>query len=96
MHYTKPAHLFTSLTSWHSYDLDLPVLLDTSEDTFNTWGVKTLPTSFLLDAEGNIRYRVRGNPDWDDKDTIAVIEQLISEHTTKNELNIEPASEASK
>jgi len=74
----------------------LPVLLDTSQDTFNAWGVKTLPTSFLIDAEGNIRYRIRGNPDWDDKNTIAVIEQLISEQTTKNKLIIEPASEASK
>ena len=75
----------------------LPVLLDTSEDTFNAWDVKTLPTSFLLDAEGNIRYRVRGNPDWDDKDTIAVIEQLISEQTTKNQhLKTNPPYEASK
>ena len=66
-------------------NFNLPVLLDTSQDTFNAWGVKTLPTSFLIDAEGNIRYRIRGNPEWKNKNTIAVIEQLISEHTTKNE-----------
>ncbi|RKZ69882.1 MAG: hypothetical protein DRQ44_02250 [Gammaproteobacteria bacterium] len=66
-------------------NFNLPVLLDTSQDTFHAWGVKTLPTSFLIDTEGDIRYRIRGNPDWDDKNTIAVIEQLISEHTTKYE-----------
>ena len=66
-------------------NFDLPVLLDTSQDTFHAWGVKTLPTSFLIDAEGNIRYRIRGNPDWKNKNTLAVIEQLISEHTTKHE-----------
>ena len=66
-------------------NFNLPVLLDTSQDTFHAWGVKTLPTSFLIDAEGDIRYRIRGNPDWDDKNTIAVIEQLISEYTTKQE-----------
>ncbi len=65
-------------------NFNLPVLLDTSQDTFNAWGIKTLPTSFLIDAEGDIRYRIRGNPDWEDKNTIAVIEQLISEYTTKH------------
>ena len=78
-------------------NFDLPVLLDTPKDIFNAWGIKTLPTSFLIDAEGNIRYRVRGNPDWEDKNTIAVIEQLISEHTTKNkQLKTEPLNEANK
>ncbi len=78
-------------------NFNLPVLLDTPKDTFNTWGVKTLPTSFLIDAEGNIRYRVRGNPDWEDKNTLAVIEQLILEHTTKNkQLKTESLNEANK
>jgi thiol-disulfide isomerase/thioredoxin len=63
-------------------NFNLPVLLDTSEDTFDTWGIKTLPTSFLIDAEGNIRYRVRGNPGWEEEGTIKIIEQLISEQTT--------------
>jgi len=65
-------------------NFDLPVLLDTSKETFDSWDIKTLPTSFLIDAEGNIRYRVRGNPGWDEKNTITIIEQLISEHTTKH------------
>jgi peroxiredoxin len=62
----------------------LPVLLDTSNETFNSWGVKTLPTSFLLDANGNIRYRVRGNPGWDLKETTSIIEKLIAETTLTN------------
>lgn len=74
---------------------DLPVLLDTSKDIFNTWDIKTLPTSFLIDAEGNIRYRVRGNPGWKNENTIAIIEQLILEHTTKNkQLKSEATREA--
>ena len=64
-------------------NLQLPILLDTSEETFDDWSIKTLPTSFLIDADGNIRYRVRGNPGWNEADTIKVIEQLISEHNTK-------------
>lgn len=60
-------------------EFDLPVLLDTSSDAFRAWGVETLPTSFLVDAEGRVRYRVRGDPGWNRENTIAVIEQLIAE-----------------
>ncbi|MCG6939483.1 MAG: TlpA family protein disulfide reductase [Gammaproteobacteria bacterium] len=60
-------------------NFDLPVLLDTSSETFNSWGVKTLPTSFLLDANGQVRYRVRGNPGWENEQTKTMIENLIAE-----------------
>ena len=58
--------------------LDLPVLLDTSSKTFKEWRVKTLPTSFLIDSDGEIRYTVRGNPGWNNEDTLATIEKIIS------------------
>jgi thiol-disulfide isomerase/thioredoxin len=60
-------------------NFDLPVLLDTSNDTFNDWGVKTLPTSFLVDADGRIRYQVRGNPGWVTETTLSLIETMINE-----------------
>ena len=41
----------------------------------------------LIDAEGNIRYRVRGNPGWEEESTIKIIKQLISEQTTDKALN---------
>lgn len=60
---------------------DLPVLLDSSSDTFNAWSVKTLPTSFLIDAKGQIRYQVRGVPDWEQEQTITLIKKLITDAT---------------
>ena len=60
-------------------NLELPVLLDTKSEAFDDWGVRTLPTSFLIDAKGQVRYRIRGNPGWEHEDTIAVIEQLVSQ-----------------
>lgn len=66
-------------------NFNLPVLLDTSKQTFDDWEIKTLPTSFLIDAEGIIRYRVRGNPGWEEKETLAIIEQLLSEQSKKNQ-----------
>lgn len=59
--------------------LDLPVLLDTSSSTFDNWSVKTLPTSFLVDATGTIRYRVLGNPGWDNAASTDIIDKLITE-----------------
>jgi len=67
-------------------NFDLPVLLDTSSETFNSWGVKTLPTSFLLDANGQVRYRVRGNPGWENEQTKTMIEKLIAETANTSKL----------
>ena len=77
-------------------NFNLPVLLDTSKETFDGWNIKTLPTSFLIDAEGNIRYRVRGNPGWDEEESINVIEQLILEHKKKTTLKTNHSLETSK
>jgi len=57
----------------------LPVLLDTRKDTFKAWGASVLPTSFLLDKQGRIRYRVQGDIEWNSEDVISLIEQLINE-----------------
>lgn len=59
--------------------LSLPVLLDTKNEAFTDWGVKTLPTSFLVDARGKTRYRIRGNPGWEDEETFDMIGKLIAE-----------------
>ena len=64
----------------------LPVLLDTRSKTFDDWGVETLPTSFLLDASGKVRYRVRGNPGWDFEYTRSLIDKLIAEATPSAQL----------
>jgi thiol-disulfide isomerase/thioredoxin len=58
-------------------NLELPVLLDTASETYHDWGVKTLPTSFLIDKEGQIQYTVRGNPGWETEETRSVIESMI-------------------
>ena len=59
--------------------LELPVLLDSGNDTFNGWQVKTLPTSFLVDATGAVRYRVIGNPGWDNTTSLGIIDDLLNE-----------------
>lgn len=62
-----------------SIHFELPVLLDTSSHVFKRWGVNILPTSFLIDAEGRIRYRALGNPGWDQQPTFDIIEDLLKQ-----------------
>lgn len=54
------------------------VLLDTHSQAFAEWNASVLPTSFLLDAEGRIRYRAQGDLEWDSEAVIAVINELMT------------------
>lgn len=58
---------------------NLPVLMDKSSKVFNEWKIEIMPTSFLIDARGRVRYRARGNPGWDNEQTLSIIEKLIKE-----------------
>jgi thiol-disulfide isomerase/thioredoxin len=57
----------------------LPVLLDPESRTFYAWNSSILPTSFLLDRQGRVRYRVQGDLVWDSDETISLINKLLAE-----------------
>ncbi len=57
--------------------IQLPVLLDPDNQAFDDWGINILPTSFLVDHTGKVRYIVRGNPGWAQRKTLKIIEQLL-------------------
>lgn len=57
--------------------LELPVLIDPQKSTFNKWYIKSLPTSFLVDENGIVRYKVRGNPGWERIETRSIIEKMM-------------------
>ena len=44
--------------------LQLPIVRDADGAARTAWGVKVFPTSFVVDAEGRIRYSVQGDADW--------------------------------
>ena len=58
-------------------------MLDTRKDTFNSWGSSALPTRFLLDKQGRVRYRVQCEVEWDSDTVTALIETLINEDENK-------------
>lgn len=66
-------------------DFTLPTPLDTNKQTFNAWQATVLPTSFLLDTRGRIRYRVQGDLEWDDSTVVGLIEELLAEEDSANE-----------
>jgi len=67
-------------------NLTLPVLLDPKSRTFNDWGSSILPTSFLLDRHGRVRYRVQGDLEWDSDEVISLVSTLLAEHESPPEV----------
>lgn len=57
--------------------LGFPVLLDPDGSNTRRWKVFALPTSFLLDAEGRVRYVLTGPTEWDEGEALTVIESLL-------------------
>ncbi len=58
------------------YPIDFPVLLDRSGEVIREWPVKGLPTTFVLDREGNIRYMAVGAREWDDDALLEIVKGL--------------------
>jgi thiol-disulfide isomerase/thioredoxin len=57
--------------------VDLPVLLDRHSEAFADWEVRVLPTSFLIDPAGAIRYVGLGPIEWDGPEASAIVEELL-------------------
>lgn len=59
--------------------LTFPILLDQDSARMKAWRVFVLPTSFLIDKRGQIRYSLSGHTEWDAPEAVAVIERLLAE-----------------
>lgn len=57
--------------------LDFPLLLDRHLATTRAWPVTVLPASFVIDREGNLRYRAVGERDWMSDEIRAKIDALL-------------------
>jgi len=59
--------------------LGFPVLLDPDGSNTRRWKVFALPTTFLLDGAGRVRYVLTGPTEWDEGEALQVIELLLGE-----------------
>jgi thiol-disulfide isomerase/thioredoxin len=57
-------------------DLDFPVLIDAFHLARRDWRVTALPTSWVADRDGRLRFRVAGEVDWLDPGVFARLDDL--------------------
>ena len=56
-----------------------PYLLDKDSATFKGWGANVLPTAYVFDGNGKLRYLGRGPVEWDRDDMIELLLQLVEQ-----------------
>ena len=49
-----------------SYPVTFPLLLDQDSEVVEPWGVRGLPTTYVVDPQGRVVYRAIGGREWDD------------------------------
>jgi thiol-disulfide isomerase/thioredoxin len=57
--------------------LAFPVLMDRSGDVRRQWGVKVLPSTYVVGPDGALRYSVIGELDWADDAATAGVLRLV-------------------
>ncbi len=63
--------------------LGFPILLDADGSNTKRWKVFALPTTFLLDAKGRVRYVLTGPVEWDEGEALRIIESMLAESPVK-------------
>ena len=57
--------------------LGFSILLDPNQDASRAWRVRVLPSSFLVDAVGRVRYTVIGEMDWASPESVETVQALL-------------------
>lgn len=57
--------------------VNFPILLDADSAVTRRWKVYGLPTSFLVDRQGRVRYSLTGTTEWDEDEALTRIEELL-------------------
>ncbi|MDH3690030.1 MAG: TlpA family protein disulfide reductase [Gammaproteobacteria bacterium] len=59
--------------------LEFPILLDLNNDTMESWKVRGLPTSYILNKQGRITYQAMGGRDMGSEHILTRLEKLMNE-----------------
>lgn len=57
-------------------DVSFPLLLDTDGQVTNTWPIQGLPTTYILNPDGEMVYRMIGSREWDDETLLDAVRDL--------------------
>lgn len=58
------------------YPVDFPLLIDPQSTATDEWPVRGMPTTFVIDTEGNFAYRAVGAREWDAPHLIDAVRAL--------------------
>jgi len=67
----------TIFTFTADYPVSFPLLMDLDSKIINQYPVIGLPTTFIVDTQGHLRYRAVGTRNWDDESILKLIEALL-------------------
>ncbi|MCG8427358.1 MAG: TlpA family protein disulfide reductase [Chromatiales bacterium] len=59
------------------FPIDFTVLLDRRGNISQRWRVTGMPTTFLVDPQGNIAYRIVGKREWDSDELLQLVRELV-------------------
>lgn len=59
--------------------ISLRVVLDPNKQAADAWKAKGLPMTFLVGADGRVRYWAFGEKDWSRGEALALVEKLVAE-----------------
>lgn len=62
--------------------VEFSILIDPDGDTMQSWKVYVLPSNFLVDPDGRIRYSTLGAVEWDDDTIVEKIDALMKKPET--------------
>ncbi|TCK17300.1 peroxiredoxin [Thiogranum longum] len=78
----SPDHVFSYMGQLDVYPT-FPILFDRDSSVSDSYGVKGLPTTLLIDKQGRVVYRAVGGRNFNHPDVRALIQQLIDEAGSK-------------
>ena len=61
------------------YELNFTVLLDSKGDVGRQFGIRSIPSTFILDKEGGIIGKIFGPREWDGKEAVDFFEHLMAQ-----------------
>lgn len=59
--------------------VSFPILLDPKGDVYRKYMIQGLPTSFLIDRQGNMAEKIIGGRQWDSEEFIGKVQKLLKE-----------------
>ncbi|MEJ2362425.1 MAG: TlpA disulfide reductase family protein [Gammaproteobacteria bacterium] len=69
----------TVATFLDNFSLSYPIVLDTDSTAMQKWHIVGLPTTFIVDKQGRIIYRITGGRNWNDPAFRKKLEMIIKQ-----------------